>query len=313
MIGYLLRRLVYVIPTVLLTITAVFFLIYLVPGNPAQVMLGVEATQEEVDALAEHLGIDEPLPVQFARYLSRLVRGNLGVSIYHKLPVTELFLMRLPNTLRLGVFSICFALDVAIPLGITAAVRRNSIWDYASMLVALAGMSVPVFWLAILLIYAFGLQLRWLPISGIGEAWYTLDGFRHTILPGIALSAGLLASSTRLLRSSMLEILSEDYVRTARAKGLPERLVIYRHALRNALNPLVTNVALQMGALIGGAFLTETVFAWPGIGRLLVQAIVRRDYPLIQGITLATAVFVILINLVADLCYALLDPKVRYS
>jgi peptide/nickel transport system permease protein len=275
-------------------------------------MLGVEASQEEIAALSEQLGIDQPLLVQFGRYLARLAHGDFGMSIYHKMPVTKLFMMRLPNTLRLAGFAVIFALSVAIPLGVTAAVKRNSIWDYLSMLIALAGMSVPVFWLGILFVYVFGFQLCWLPISGIGDSWYTLDGFCHTILPGIALSAGLLASSTRLLRSSMLEILSEDYIRTARAKGIREGVVVYRHALRNALNPLVTNIALQMGALIGGAFLTETVFAWPGIGRLLVQAILRRDYPLVQGITLATALFVILINLVADLCYTLLDPKVRY-
>jgi len=312
MAAFLLRRFFLLIPTALVLVTGVFFLIALVPGDPVLVMLGTEATEDAIQQLRHDLGLDRALFFQYTAFLSRLLHGDLGMSIYHRAPVLKLFAQRIPNTLWLTFLAVVFSLLGALPLGVLAAVKRYSIWDYSSLLVALVGVSVPVFWLGIILIYVFGLKLRWLPISGVGGSLLSWDGFKHTILPAASLGAYLLASSTRLLRSSMLDVLTEDYVRTARAKGLREWLVIWKHAFRNALNPLVTNVTLQLGVLVGGSFLTETVFAWPGVGRLLVQAIYRRDYPVIQGITLIIVLMVVVINLLADMSYVLLDPKVRY-
>jgi len=312
-LSFVTRRLLLLIPTALVLITGVFFLIALVPGDPVQVMLGTEATEAAVEQKRKELGLDRPLLNQYLFFLSRLIKGDLGTSIYHREPVLKLFIKRIPNTMRLALFAIAFSLLGALPLGVLSAVKRYSVWDYSSLLLALIGVSVPVFWLGMVLIYVFGLKLRWLPVSGLGGSLFSFEGFKHTILPACTLGAYLLASSTRLLRSRMLDVLSADYIKTSRAKGLRESVVIWKHAFRNALNTLVTNVTLQVGVLIGGSFLTETVFAWPGVGRLLVQAIYRRDYPLIQGITLIIALMVVLINLLADISYMLLDPRVRYK
>lgn len=302
----------YAVPTLLAAIVCVFFLIHLVPGDPVRVMLGVDATQEEVDAIREKLGLDRPLLTQLLYFLRNLARGDLGESIYFRLPVLSLLLSRLGATVELAGVALLIAVVVAIPLGVVAAVRRYSLVDSISSMMALAGVSLPSFWLGILLLYFFAVKWRVLPLTGrVGPPW-TVEGLRHILLPGMTLGAGLVASTTRLTRASMLEVLNQDFMRTARAKGLREAVVIYKHGLKNALIPIVTNLGLQMGVVLGGAFLTETVFAWPGIGRLTVQAILRRDFPIIQGTTLFLAAGFVLINILVDIVYVLLDPRIRY-
>jgi len=310
---YITHRLLLAVPTLLFVIIAVFFLIHLVPGDPTATLLGPTGTPEEIEAIRHELALDQPMYLQLWRYLANLIKGNIGTSIYYKLPVSTLFFDRLPNTLRLATVATVLAACVAVPLGITAAVKRHSIWDFSSMVFALTGVSIPVFWLGILLIYVFGVILRWLPTSGLGGPFFSVKGICHVTLPAVTLSTIFLASTTRLLRSSMLEVLNEDYVRAARAKGLRETVVLYKHALKNALNPVVTNLGFQLGQMVAGAILTETVFAWPGVGRLLVQAISRRDYPLVQGVTLCIACSIVAANLLVDISYAMVDPRIRYD
>jgi len=302
----------YAVPTLLAAIVCVFFLMHLTPGDPIRVMLGVDATEEEVDAVREKLGLDRPLLTQLLYFLRNVARGDLGESIYFRLPVLSLLLSRLGATVELAGVALLIAVVVAIPLGVVAAVRRYSLVDSISSMMALTGVSVPSFWLGILLLYFFAVKWRVLPLTGRAGPPWTVEGLRHILLPGMTLGATLVASTTRLTRASMLEVLNQDFMRTARAKGLREAVVIYKHGLKNALIPVVTNLGLQMGVVLGGAFLTETVFAWPGIGRLTVQAILRRDFPIIQGTTLFLAAGFVLINILVDIVYVLLDPRIRY-
>jgi peptide/nickel transport system permease protein len=313
MLRYLGKRLLYAVPTVLCVLFAVFLLLHLIPGDPAQVMLGVGASDRDIASLREKLGLDRPLTIQFARYAMGVLRGDLGDSFAYRKEVLQVVLERFPATIELTLAAMVLACGIGIPLGVEAALRRRSSFDLVCRIIALAGVSFPVFWLAILLMYFFAVMLQLLPLSGRGGALYTWNGLRHLLLPAIALSTIMLPSTMRLTRSSMLEVLTQEYIRVARAKGLRERVVIYKHAFRNAILPVITNIGLQFGMLLGGAFLTEHVFAWPGIGQLTVNAIFRRDFPVVQGVILITALAFFLVNVCVDISYAYLDPRVRHE
>ncbi len=303
---YILKRVVLALPVLLGVSVVVFVAIRLIPGDPAQLMAGQAATQEVVQQIRQSLGLDQPLPVQYLYFLRNVVRGDLGRSLFNGAPVAEELAQRFPRTVRLALASMAVASLIGIPAGILAATRRSTWVDTAVMLVALAGVSVPVFWLGLNLILLFSVRLQWLPSFGY-ETW------RHLVLPSLTLGAASTAIVARMTRSAMLEVLGQDYVRTARAKGLAERVVVNRHALRNALIPVVTVLGLQLGTLLSGAVLTETVFAWPGIGRLLVEAVLARDYPIIQGATLLIAATFVVLNVAVDVLYGLLDPRIRYE
>ncbi len=280
-----------------------FFLTFL-SGDPAELMLPTGATPEQMAAFRREWGFDDPLYVQYGRFLGRALQGDLGVSLRHGQPALPLIAERLPATLQLTVTAMLLAIALAIPLGVVSATHRGGPIDLAAMGVALAGQAVPNFWLAIMMILLFAVSLGWLPTSGRG-------GPEHVVLPAVAIAINLMALLTRLVRSTMLEVLNEDYVRTARAKGLGELVVLVRHALRNALIPLVTVIGLQFGYILGGAVVIETVFTWPGVGLFTVQAITNRDYPVVQAAVMILATAVVLINLVVDLLYAYLDPRIR--
>jgi peptide/nickel transport system permease protein len=303
---YVLKRVVLALPVLVGVSVVVFVAIRLIPGDPAQLMAGQAATQEVVQQIRQSLGLDQPLPVQYLYFLRNVVRGDLGRSLFNGAPVVEELAQRFPRTVRLALASMAVASLIGIPAGILAATRRSTWVDTAVMLVALAGVSVPVFWLGLNLILLFSVRLQWLPSFGY-ETW------RHLVLPSLTLGAASTAVVARMTRSAMLEVLGQDYVRTARAKGLAERVVVSRHALRNALIPVVTVLGLQLGTLLSGAVLTETVFAWPGIGRLLVEAVLARDYPIIQGATLLIAATFVVLNVAVDVLYGLLDPRIRYE
>jgi peptide/nickel transport system permease protein len=306
MARYLVRRLLLTVPVLLGVATLVFALIHLVPGDPAQAMLGEGATIEEVSRLRGQLGLDEPLLVQYRSFLGGILRGDLGTSFRYGTPVTDEIRTRLPNTALLAVAAMAAAIVFAIPLGILAAVFRGTAVDHAAMTVALAGISMPNFWLGPLLAILFAVQLGWLPVSGTGSP-------AHLVLPAITLGAALSAILARMTRASLLEELRELYVLAARARGLSSRRAVLRHAFRNSLIPIVTIVGLQFGAVLTGTIITETIFAWPGIGRLLIQSINFRDYPLIQGCILFISVTYVAMNLLTDLTYGFLDPRIRYE
>jgi peptide/nickel transport system permease protein len=282
----------------------VFLLIHLVPGDPVEVMLGDTARPADRTALREALGLDRPLPEQLAAYAGGLLRGDLGRSLHSQRPIADMLAERIPATAELALAGLAVALLVALPLGILAAVRRNTWWDRSAMVVSLLGVSVPNFWLGPVLILVFSLGLGWLPVSG-------REGPASVVLPALTLGTALAAVLARMVRAALLEVLSEDYVRTARAKGLPPHRVILHHALRNAALPVITLLGLQLGALLGGAVITEVVFAWPGLGQLTVEAIQRRDYPVVQACVLLIALSYVVVNTLTDLVYAALDPRVR--
>ncbi|MDP8908449.1 MAG: ABC transporter permease [Chloroflexota bacterium] len=311
---YILRRLLTMIPVLLLVSVLVFSLIHLIPGDPAVSILGEEATPQAVAALRAKLGLDQPIPVQYAKWLGSVLRGDLGRSIRSNQPVSEAIAERLPVTVELAILSIAISLSIAIPAGIVAAMRRNSVLDAGSTFLALLGVSLPNFFLAILLILVFGVQLQVLPPFGYQPITQGLGGnLQRMILPAITLGTALAAIVTRMMRSSLLEVLDQDYIRTARAKGLREGRMIQAHALKNALMPVVTIVGLQIGGLLGGAIITESIFVLPGIGRLLVDAIFQRDFPLVQGVVLFVSLAFLFSNFAVDIAYAYLDPRIRYS
>jgi peptide/nickel transport system permease protein len=306
MARYLVRRLLLTIPVLFGVATLVFMLIHLVPGDPAQSMLGEGATQEEVMKLRDALGLDEPLLGQYKSFLAGIVRGDLGTSFRYNTPVTTQILARLPNTAMLAVAAMLVAIAFAIPLGILAAVFRGTAIDHAAMTLALAGISMPNFWLGPLLAILFAVYLGWLPVSGTGSIW-------HLVLPAATLGAALSAILARMTRASVLEELRELYVLAARARGMTKTRSVLRHAFRNSLIPIVTIIGLQFGAVLTGTIITETIFAWPGVGRLLIQAINFRDYPLVQGCILFISVTYVAMNLLTDLTYGFLDPRIRYE
>jgi ABC-type dipeptide/oligopeptide/nickel transport system permease component len=285
----------------------IFLMLHLVPGDPVVVMLSEHATSQDADELRHELGLDRPLYVQYGLYVDRVAHGDLGRSIRLRRPVLELIENRFPNTLELTLASLFLATVLGVAVGTISAVRRGHAADHISMTGTLVAVSVPSFWLALMLIFIFGLRLRLLPIAG------NQDGISSLVLPAVTLATVPLATIARLTRSGLLEVLGEDYVRTARAKGLKEWAVIMDHALRNSIIPVITVVGVQFGALLGGAIIVETVFAWPGIGRLLIDAVTARDFPLVQGIMLFISVGFVLVNLVADVLYAFVDPRIRYS
>jgi ABC-type dipeptide/oligopeptide/nickel transport system permease component len=306
MLRHFLHRLLLTLPALWLVLTMVFLLIHIVPGDPVEQMLGEGANYGQIVELRHSLGLDQPLLVQYGRYLGQIIRGDLGQSFKFQAPVRRVISERYPATLQLAFLAVLVCAAIAIPAGVLAAHRRGSTTDRAVGVFSLLGLAVPNFALGPLLIVLFSIQLGWLPVSGRGSP-------ANYILPAATLGAALAAILTRMVRGAMLEELSSDYVRTARAKGLSTTAVLVRHALRNALIPIVTILGLQFGTLLAGTIVTETIFSWPGIGRLTVQAISSRDYPLLQGCILVIALSYVLVNLLTDLFYALIDPRVRLS
>jgi peptide/nickel transport system permease protein len=310
----ILRRLVATVPVLFLVTLGVFLLIHLVPGDPVEAMLGESQDESAKAALRQELGLDQPLYAQYATWASRLVRGDLGRSVRSGAPVVHDVGRRIRPSLELAVFAMLISLAIAVPTGIVSAARHNTAFDSVGTTFALFGICMPNFLLALVLIFVFGVQLRWLPISSFVDPFEDpISGLRSLTLPAITLGLALAAVVTRTLRSSLLETLNEDYVRTARAKGLVEGTIIRSHALKNALIPVVTVLGLQFGTLIGGAVITEYVFALPGVGRLVVDAVFARDYPLVQGVVLLIALGFIASNLLVDIAYGWLDPRIRYS
>jgi ABC-type dipeptide/oligopeptide/nickel transport system permease component len=303
---YLAERLAAAVVTLLGVSFIVFLMVRVLPGDPARVIAGVLASEEEVGRLRSQLELDRPLPVQYGSFLLRLARGNLGVSARTSEPVTWELLGRLPRTVELAVVSSAIATAVGIAAGVAAAACPYSIFDYLLSVVTLSGVSMPVYWLGLVLIIVFAIDLNWLPAAGAEEP-------ASIVLPALTLGAFSMALIARMTRSSVLEVLGQDYVRTARAKGLAERAVLWRHALGNALVPIITAVGLQFGALLGGAVLTESVFGWPGLGLLLIDSIFARDYPVVQGIVLTFSALFTLTNLLVDLLYAYVDPRIHYG
>lgn len=305
MIRYLVVRGLRTVLAVVALTTVVFFVARLT-GDPSTVMLGTQASDEEIQAYRHLMGWDRPLWAQYLQFVGTALRLDFGDSFYFRVPAMELVLERLPATVELTLAAVTFAVAIGVSLGVLAAVSRGSVLDRALMSVATIGRSLPIFWLALLLILFFSVELRWLPVSG-------RDGWSSLVLPALSLGAVSAAEIARLTRSASVEVLAHDYIRTARAKGLPGRLVVLRHALRNALNPIVTIVSLQFASLLGGAVVTETIFAWPGLGRLTVQAIQTRDFPVVQAAVFLFAVGFALTNLLVDLLYPIFDPRIRQA
>jgi peptide/nickel transport system permease protein len=314
MVRYIIQRVLFMLPVALLVSLLTFMLIHLIPGDPARVLLGEEATPQTVAALQHELGLDKPLLQQFALWLWQAVHGNLGNSIQLQQPVSQALLQRLPVTLELGLASLLFSLVLAIPLGVFSATHRNHWVEWLVNVSSLVGTAIPNFVLALLLILLFAVAVRIFPPGGYTP--FTDDpasNLRDLILPMIALGTGTVAANLRQIVASMIEVLEQDYVRTARAKGLSERRVNYVHVLRNSLIPLLTIVGLQTGAILGGAFVIETIFLWPGVGKLAVDSIFAKDYPVVQGVVLLAAFSYMLVNLLVDISYVFLDPRIRLS
>lgn len=303
---YVLRRIGLLVPVVLGVVTVVFLIVHLIPGDPVEIMLGEQALAVDKEALRHEMGLDKPLHLQYVAFLKGLVRGDLGQSLHTKQPVLTSIARRLPATIELAAAAMAVALLLAIPLGLLADYKKDSLVDQGSMLFALLGISMPNFWLGPLLIIVFSLKLGWFPVSGRGS-------LAHVVLPAITLGTAMAAILTRMTRASMLDVIQSDYITAARAKGVRESLVVLKHAFRNALIPVVTIVGLQIGGLLAGSIITETIFAWPGIGRLTIQAINARDYPLVQGCVLIIALGYVLVNFATDLLYGLIDPRIRYE
>ncbi len=302
--SFLLSRLFSALLVILGVCCIVFFFIHLIPGDPVEVMLGESARPADREALRAALGLDLSLWQQLVHYFAGLAQFDLGTSLHTNRPVTETLLERIPATVELALASLLVAVAIALPLGTMAAVRQHSAWDRGSMAVALIGVSIPNFVMGPVLILVFALWLGWFPVSG-------REGFASLILPALTLGTALASVLSRMVRASLLEVLNEDFVRTARAKGLPEGRVIWRHAVRNALLPVVTLLGLQLGVLLGGAVITETIFSWPGIGQLTIEAIQSRDYPLVQACVLLISVTYVVVNALTDLAYGWLDPRIR--
>jgi len=332
--SYAIRRSLTVIPVLLGVSVLVFGFVHLIPGDPATAMSGEKATPERTEAVKKRLGLDRPIHEQYLLYMSKVLRGDLGISVIRGDPVLPDILRRFPATVELATAAIVIALALGIPIGIVSAVRRRSFVDSLLRIGALTGVSMPIFWLGLMLAWVFGVQLRWLPtgfrldagtsfqpithfviIDSILERdWAMLgDALRHLILPAVVLATIPVAVIARMTRAAMLEVLSRDYIRTAQAKGLPGAAVVLHHALRNALLPVLTVVGLQVGSLLAGAILTETIFSWPGIGRWVYESIGARDYAIVQGASLFIAVVVVAVNLVTDLLYAAVDPRIKYD
>jgi peptide/nickel transport system permease protein len=303
---YLFHRVLLLLPTLLGAVTLVFFLVHLIPGDPIDVMLGETAGVIDKEELRRALGLDQPVLQQYGHFLIKLARGDLGQSLYEQASVAELIRARLPATIELTLCAMALAILISFPCATLAAVKRDRSLDRFALFFSLLGVSIPNFWLGPLLMIVFAIQLGWLPVSGRG-------GFNHLLLPSLTLGMGMAAILTRILRASLLGALRADYIRTARAKGLSEKQVWLKHTLRNALLSVITIVSLQFGGLLAGSIITETIFSWPGVGRLTVQAIQTRDYPLVQGCILVIASSYLLVNFVADIFYRWVDPRITYE
>lgn len=311
MLRYIIRRLMQSVIVVLGVSLLVFVILYQT-GDPVLLMASPDATQEQIEQMRENLGFNRPWYVQYFDFISDAVRGDFGTSLRQGQPVFDLIIERLPATLRLAVAAFALSVLLSIPIGILSATKRNSIWDNLTMGFALLGQSLPVFFLGIMLIYLFAGRLGWLPSFGQGDGSLG-STLKHLVLPAITLGTFSLARNARLVRSTLLEVLGLDYIKTARAKGLSEKIVVYRHALKNALIPVVTIFGLEFGTLLGGAIITETVFAWPGVGRMIILAIQQRDFPLVVGSVMILAMMFVVLNLIVDILYGVIDPRVRYS
>jgi peptide/nickel transport system permease protein len=334
MTSYIIRRLLSLIPTLFGVSIIVFLFLRMIPGDPALALAGEHATEANVERIREEFGLNKPLYEQYLTYVGKVLRGDLGRSILSRRPIADEVRVRFPATLELSMCALIVALVIGLPAGIISATKRNSPIDNIAMVGSLLGISMPIFWLGLMLNWFFAVRLGWLPsvtrldasidiqritnliiVDSIltGNAEALLNGIKHLILPAIALGTIPMAIIARMTRSAMLEVLEQDYVRTARAKGLAERVVTLRHALKNALLPIITILGLQVGVLLSGAVLTETIFAWPGIGRWLYLSILSRDYPIVQGMALFITVLFLVVNLLVDLSYALVDPRIRYD
>lgn len=314
MTAYLVRRLLALIPVMAVVVTVVFFIIHLIPGDPVSVMLGPDATITQVEETRTALGLDRPIYEQLLKFYARILRGDLGRSYFLDRPVTTALWERAEPTIVLTLLSVFVAVAIGVPAGIIAAAYPGSIWDRVLMFGALLGVCIPGFWLSLNLMYLFAVRLGWLPAAGYASVFADpLTALRHMVLPAVSLGFNQSALIARISRSCMLEILQQDYIRTARAKGLAERVVVYVHAFRNALVPVVAVIGITMAIVIGGAVVTEIVFNIPGLGRLIISAILRRDYPVVQGVVLVTAATYVLINLMVDMVYVFIDPRIRYD
>jgi ABC-type dipeptide/oligopeptide/nickel transport system permease component len=334
LLKYIFKRIALLIPVLIGVSIMVFVVMHIFTSDPASIILGQHATADQIAKLRQTLGLNDPLYMQYWHFLKDALGGNLGDSLITKTSVSKELLSRFPATIELALAAIILASIFGITIGVISAVKQNSIADYLSMVAALLGVSMPIFWLGLILIVIFAVQLRWLPVSGriqiglepdhvtglylidsliTGNMTAFMDALKHIALPAIALASYSTAIIARMTRSTMLEIISQDYIRTARAKGLFEGAVVIVHALKNAMIPIITVIGLQLGSLLGGAVLTETVFAWPGVGSFTVEAIMKSDYPIVQGAVLMMATVFVLVNLIVDILYAYLDPRIKYS
>lgn len=309
---YLIKRLIQ-LPVILIGVLIfTFLIIQLTPGDPAAALAGPSAGVEEVQAIREELGLNKPIIEQFGNYVWNLLHGNFGRSFTRKTDVAEGLMTAFGNTVYLVLFARIWSILVAIPLGIAAAVKQNTVYDKVCMTGSMLGVSIPTFWLGLMLMFVFSLKLHWLPFSGMGSSMWSWDGILHVILPAFILGLPQVATLARLTRSGMLEVLRQDYIRTARAKGLKQNSIIYRHALKNAALPIITVIGIQTGYMLGGAVVVENIFAWPGLGRYSIASIVSSDYPGIQASILLFALLFLVVNLIIDLIYGLMDPRIKY-
>ncbi len=317
MLKYTLKRILQAIPLVILVTIIAFFIINAAPGDPVNMFINPEtASPTDVEAIRKSLGLDKHIIVRYFIWFGNILRGDLGMSYQHSRPVLDLMLERLPNTLILALLSTTLSFLIAVPSGIISAIKKGSIWDYICTIISFIGVSVPPFWLGLMMILLFSLKLGWLPSGGMRQnfqEFILLDRIKHLILPTVILGFSSAASIMRYMRSSMLEVINQDYIRTARSKGLSEKIVIYKHALRNALLPIITMLAFIIPNLFSGAVITETIFSWPGIGRLTVEATFQRNYPIMMGSILVTSILIIIGSLLADLGYAIADPRIKYN
>ncbi|MBS5523173.1 MAG: ABC transporter permease [Clostridiales bacterium] len=314
MLKMIVKRILQLIPVLLITMTITFVITRVLPGNPAVTILGPQASPEAIEAMEEEMGLNDPMPIQYINYIKGIVTGDLGTSYRYNQPVLDLLLDKLPNTLSLALTSLIIALVIGIPVGILSAIKQYSIFDYVAMFLALLGVSMPAFWLGLMLVLVFSVNLGWLPTMGMGSM---ANGFGdvliHLILPAFCLSTGSMANFARISRSSMLEVIDQDYMKAVRAKGIRETVVIMKHGFKNALPPIVTVLGMRIAALLTGAIMIEKIFNWPGIGRLIVDAITNNDFELIQGTVLFMAVLYVFVNLLVDIAYLYLNPKVSYE
>ena len=314
MIKMILKRIFQLIPVLLITMSMTFVITRVLPGNPAVSILGPQATAEDIAKLEEEMGLHDPMPVQYINYMKRILTGYLGTSYRYNRPVADLIFEKLPNTLQIALASLIIALLIGVPVGIISAVKQYSVFDYISMIAALIGVSMPSFWLGLMLVLIFSVNLGWFPTMGMGAISNGIgDVISHLFLPSLCLSFGSMANFARISRSSMLEVIDQDYMKAVRAKGIRENVVIIKHGLKNALPPIVTVLGMRIAALMTGAIMIETIFAWPGIGRLIVDAINNNDFEMIQGTVLFMAILYVTVNLVVDIIYLYINPKVSYE